>query len=319
MTPIQLIIFAETNNASDLASEAKLVRGNDGDNPFEGVFFWHERNKDIVLKLPTGRINHIQLWLVDVLDDMTFQYSIEVSDRNKQWVRVVDHTQYQCRSRQYLYFPCSTVKYIRLIGTDVIIIYWVACIECGTATNNSRFFFFGQQEFYLNSLKAFHIEDVPYILHGFSVPRENVATHDRGAIVRSGVNGPGLLFDTYTMSATDCHRDDYTSHRIAKDEMILLRFGQPYHIESIRMLLYGADNRTYRFYVETSVDNEKWEMAVDMRETDSSSICDGVDPAERLAKDVTDVFTFEKRLVVWIKIVGTKCSIENDKVYDDIL
>ena len=36
----------------------------------------------------------------------------------KDWVRVVDHTRYHCRSWQYLYFPARVVRYIRIVGTN---------------------------------------------------------------------------------------------------------------------------------------------------------------------------------------------------------
>lgn len=35
----------------------------------------------------------------------------------KDWVKVIDHTQYFCRSWQYLYFEPRVVLYIRIVGT----------------------------------------------------------------------------------------------------------------------------------------------------------------------------------------------------------
>lgn len=35
----------------------------------------------------------------------------------KDWVRVVDYSQYSCRSWQYLYFENRVVQYIRIVGT----------------------------------------------------------------------------------------------------------------------------------------------------------------------------------------------------------
>ena len=32
------------------------------------------------------------------------------------WVRVVDHSNYHCRSWQRLYFPQRVVRYIRIVG-----------------------------------------------------------------------------------------------------------------------------------------------------------------------------------------------------------
>lgn len=136
-------------------------------------------------------------------------------------------------------------------------------------------------------------------------PKDNVATYDRGAKVTTGQNGKDLLFESTTMSPTEGDRIEYTSHMIDEYGKILIRFGQPYHIESIRLLLGATDNRTYRFYVETSVDNENWEMAIDMRNTDVGS-------------SSSAVYTFNKRLVLWIKIVGTECSITEEKVCENL-
>lgn len=33
------------------------------------------------------------------------------------WVRVVDHSKYLCRSWQELYFPARVVRFIRVVGT----------------------------------------------------------------------------------------------------------------------------------------------------------------------------------------------------------
>lgn len=34
------------------------------------------------------------------------------------WVRVIDHTKYHCRSWQYLYFKERVVRYIKIVGTN---------------------------------------------------------------------------------------------------------------------------------------------------------------------------------------------------------
>lgn len=47
-----------------------------------------------------------------------YSYYIEVSMDQKDWVRVIDHTRYHCRSWQYLYFPARVVRYIRIVGTN---------------------------------------------------------------------------------------------------------------------------------------------------------------------------------------------------------
>lgn len=36
----------------------------------------------------------------------------------KVWFRIIDHTEYSCRSWQYLYFEPRVVLYIRIVGTN---------------------------------------------------------------------------------------------------------------------------------------------------------------------------------------------------------
>lgn len=66
--------------------------------------------------------------------------------------------------------------------------------------------------------------------------------------------------------------------------------GQPYIIGSLRLLLWDCDSRTYSFYIETSVNQKDWEIAVDKREEQLRS---------------WQQFTFTPRAVVFFKIVGT--------------
>lgn len=48
----------------------------------------------------------------------SYSYYIEVSMDQKDWVRVIDHTRYYCRSWQFLYFKERVVRYIRIVGTN---------------------------------------------------------------------------------------------------------------------------------------------------------------------------------------------------------
>lgn len=138
------------------------------------------------------------------------------------------------------------------------------------------------------SLKALHTEHVPTLLDGFVIPPTNVATVDMGAVVVAGLNPFELLngnIETYDGN------NGYSSNNIG--ESIDIQLGQPYHIRSIRLLLWDLDDRKYRFYIETSLDRKNWQMAVDKRSEDSSS---------------WQTLQFELRLCVYIRIVGTHNS-----------
>lgn len=48
----------------------------------------------------------------------SYAYYIEVSVDQKDWVRVIDHSNYFCRSWQNLYFEPRVVQYIKVVGTS---------------------------------------------------------------------------------------------------------------------------------------------------------------------------------------------------------
>lgn len=74
-------------------------------------------DQGIVVELGTiSIINHLKLLLWD-RDNRSYLYFVEVSVNLTQWERVVDHTEYNCRSWQHLYFPARSVKYIKVVGT----------------------------------------------------------------------------------------------------------------------------------------------------------------------------------------------------------
>lgn len=47
----------------------------------------------------------------------SYKYFIEVSENQREWDRVIDHTEYLCRSTQLLYFPATVVGFIRFVIT----------------------------------------------------------------------------------------------------------------------------------------------------------------------------------------------------------
>lgn len=137
------------------------------------------------------------------------------------------------------------------------------------------------------TLKAFHIENIPPILNGFAVPIENVATIFQGARVIKGNNPIGFLYNDHTNTSPS--RIGYTSSEI------IVQLGQPYHIGSLRLLLWQPEVRSYRFQVKTSLDNVIWEMAggIGSESTYSSTF-----------------LTFRSRLVLYVKIIGYSTSVD---------
>lgn len=209
---------------------------------------------------------------------------LEVSVDLIEWSRVIDHTQHFCRSWQHLYFASREVRYIRFFGTEYIfgeVIYSKSYIYY---LLNNIFIGF-QQIFALISLKAFHIPYVPIIKNGFVTATCNVATKECGAIVLTGKNCKDLLFNSSCRA--DSERTVYTSHLFG-DGNIIVQLGQPCYIGSLRLLLCDDQNQSYRFSIQTSLDNRKWTMAVDRSEKDVSS---------------ESIFRFTERLVLYVKII----------------
>ncbi|XP_031624125.1 BTB/POZ domain-containing protein 9-like [Contarinia nasturtii] len=127
------------------------------------------------------------------------------------------------------------------------------------------------------------------LIDGFMKPKFNVAKFrfDFGITVIEGGGGNNMLNDNL---------EDFTCH-IKNCGCIMLLFNQPYQIDSIRMLLGNDKNNynKYSFFIETSIDKENWEMAIDKRSESLSG---------------WQMFQFEPRPASFIKITGTQN--END-------
>lgn len=210
-------------------------------------------------------INHIRVLLWD-RDTRSYSYYVEVSVNQSSWERVVDHTDYYCRSWQYLYFPSRAVRYIRLVGTHNTV----------------------NKVFHVVALEAFFTEKIIPVVNGILAPSFNVATVDKSATVVEGVSRTRNVLLNGDVKNYDWD-SGYTCHQLGSG-VILVQLGQPYWINSLRLLLWDCDDRSYSFYIETSTNLKQWDMVVDKR--------------SELLKSWQH-FTFDPKVVVYIKIVGT--------------
>lgn len=210
-------------------------------------------------------INHIRILLWD-RDVRSYSYFIEVSVDQNNWERVIDHTEYNCRSWQYLYFPSHAVRYIKLVGTHNTV----------------------NKVFHVVALEAKYTPQIPELIGGLIKPKHNVARVEVSAIVVEGVSRTRHALLNGDVKNYDWD-SGYTCHQLNSGD-ILIQLGQPYIIDSLRLLLWDCDDRTYCFYIETSTNQKTWTMAVDMRNEQLRS---------------WQSFTFNPRPVVFIKIVGT--------------
>lgn len=126
---------------------------------------------------------------------------------------------------------------------------------------------------------------------GLVVPRFNVASIGNSAVVIEGVSR-----SRNALINGDWHNYDwdtgYTCHQLGSGA-IVVQLAQPYMIDSMRLLLWDIDNRCYRYYIETSVDQSNWTIVCDKRNEDSKS---------------WQTITFPRRPVVFIRITGTHNS-----------
>lgn len=95
------------------------------------------------------------------------------------------------------------------------------------------------------------------------MPPDNVATFGKGAVV---------IKNEKTEMA---------------NREIIIQLGQPYYIGSVRIPFWEAGKATPQFYIETSVDMQIWNIAVDRR-------------IENV--DLSPVFHFIPRLTVFVRI-----------------
>lgn len=225
------------------------------------------QDKGIIVRLGMQCIiNHFKMLLWD-RDKREYSYYIDVSMDQKDWVRVVDHTKHLCRSWQSLYFSPRVVRYIRIVGTY------------NTAN----------KVFHVVSLEASYTK-VPFSLdhHGIIIPKHNVATIAMSACVIEGVcrsrnallNGDTNNYDWDS---------GYTCHQLGSGA-IVVQLGQPYALDSMRLLLWDCDDRSYSYYVEVSNNNKDWDVVCDRSKQPCRS---------------WQHMTFHRRPVVFIRIVGT--------------
>ncbi|XP_061901041.1 BTB/POZ domain-containing protein 9 [Entelurus aequoreus] len=210
-------------------------------------------------------INHVRLLLWD-RDSRSYSYYIEVSMDELDWVRVVDHSKYLCRSWQNLFFTSRVCRYVRIVGTHNTVnkVFHLVAFEC-MFTNRS-----------------FTLEQ------GLLVPTENVSTVAGCASVIEGVSrSRNALLNGDTRNYD--WDSGYTCHQLGSGA-IVIQLAQPFCIGSLRLLLWDCDERSYSYYIEVSSNQQEWTKVVDRT---------------RLACRSWQTLKFDKQPASFIRIVGT--------------
>lgn len=221
----------------------------------------------ILIKLGTQYIiNHVKMLLWD-RDMRSYSYYIEASVDQKNWVKLVDYTEYFCRSWQYLYFQPRVVLYIRIVGT-----------------NNTV-----NKVFHVVNFEAYYTNHTEQLSKGFIVPTQNIAVTKKSACVIEGVSRSrnNLLNGDITNYDWD---SGYTCHQLGSGS-IMVQLGQPYMIDSMRLLLWDCDNRSYSYTVEVSGNSWNWVTVADKR--------------RESCRSWQTIHFYPPRPVVFIRIVGT--------------
>ncbi|KAG9336813.1 hypothetical protein JZ751_003161 [Albula glossodonta] len=235
----------------------------------------------------------------------------QVSMDELDWVRVVDHSKYLCRSWQSLYFPARVCRYVRIVGTHNTVnkVFHLVAFEC-MFTNSS-----------------FTLEK------GLLVPKENVATISACASVIEGVSrSRNALLNGDTRNYD--WDSGYTCHQLGSGA-IVIQLAQPYMIGSLRynsgegrvhgrggsslittlhkmklssvrtfsapvafvrhkplcrLLLWDCDDRSYSYYIELSTNQQQWTKVIDR---------------SKVACRSWQTLTFDKQPAAFIRIVGT--------------
>nr|CAH0111776.1 unnamed protein product [Daphnia galeata] len=224
-------------------------------------------NVGIVVRLgQPSIINHIKVLLWD-RDMRSYSYYIEVSMDQRDWVRVVDYSNYHCRSWQRVYFPQRVVRFIRIVGTHNTV----------------------NKVFHVVSLEAYYSPIVVRLEKELIVPKHNVATIQLSACVVEGVSrSRNALLNGDTKNYD--WDSGYTCHQLGSGA-IVVQLAQPYIVSSMRLLLWDCDDRRYSFYVEVSTNNRDW-----------ITVCD----RSRQPCQSWQNINFIPQPVVYVRIVGTQ-------------
>lgn len=250
--------------------KSALLDGDVVNYDFDRGFTYHPiddtNQNSIVIKLGSPSIfNNIKLLLWDK-DVRSYSYYIEVSMDEEDWVRILDYSNYLCRSWQNLYFKSVVARYIRIVGVR------------NTAN----------RIFHLVSMEVKYSLDHYDLYNELIVPNYNIASILHSSFVLEGVSRSrnALINGDYKNYDWD---SGYTCHQLGSGS-ISIHLAQPYVLNSMRLLLWDCDNRSYSYCIETSLDQSTWTMCADKRNEACRS---------------WQVLVFPPRPVSFIRITGT--------------
>ncbi|KAM3176902.1 hypothetical protein ACTXT7_005598 [Hymenolepis weldensis] len=172
---------------------------------------------------------------------MSYAYYVEVSQSLEDgcWEKVVDYSNYACRSWQLLYFPTRIIRYIRVVGTRSSV----------------------GKYFHIISFQCLYTRTKFNVQNGLLIPRTNVTTIHHGATVLEGVS---RLRNSLIDGDVSVYNLNYgfTCHQLGNGS-IDVQLSQPFLVSSMRFLLWDLDSRAYSYIVEVSQDHSNWSVVFD--------------------------------------------------------
>ncbi|VUZ56121.1 unnamed protein product, partial [Hymenolepis diminuta] len=199
------------------------------------------RDESIIVDLGHNSfVNLISMQLWD-REPRSYAYYIEVSQSLEEgcWEKVVDYSNYACRSWQLLYFPTRIIRYIRVVGTRSSV----------------------GKYFHIISFQCLYTRTKFSVQNGLLIPRTNVTTIHHGATVLEGVS---RLRNSLIDGDVSVYNLNYgfTCHQLGNGS-IDVQLSQPFLVSSMRFLLWDLDSRAYSYIVEVSQDHSNWNVVFD--------------------------------------------------------
>lgn len=90
-----------------------------------------------------------------------------------------------------------------------------------------------------------------------------MATIDNSACVTEGVSRSKNALINGDVEHYDWD-SGYTCHQLGLGT-IVVQLAQPYMIDSMRLLLWDCDDRSYSYYIEVSTDQQNWQLVADKK------------------------------------------------------
>ncbi len=236
--------FAKLPNSSVTGGQNadKLIRDNLDENSLEkqSEFPHLKFSEDNPIIIDLGETRLINLITINLFDSISedskgkhsFGYYIETSvEKEGNYFRVIDHSDFICRSKQKIYFYPREVRYVKIVGR-------ASYLDLELDPSNDYLF--------LRSFSCQLTDEIFDITRGIWAPRERVTDYAKGCFLAYGENEPERHIPW--MLSPHCLEGNHSFHKKHPKKYLLIQLTQPIFINRIRMNLMEND---YSFKIES--------------------------------------------------------------------